>query len=379
MSIDFSVSAQAANLNQSLNTSTADSVMSGALFGHAAVTVESPMSLLADAAEELTFCVDTTDDFELSERKERKGTEDAMAERVELYRELMQQAGKSEELASMKERLRSSQGKENALREAQSHFPDPSDAWAALSDTLKEFETDESITSETLESIRAAIADLEASHGVAIQTGIHGALSAAGYVDAANLGGVDALRNLYRDTLCDFTTVEDAFTHLHETYGDADFDTAMTFLLQTLGNDLASSIPSMNETHLEHVNANLGQARLLQSAHSLCTNMLDRWVKVHDVTDSPLTSMSLLKQVVALRSENYLGAMHIDRIAAQAKAPDIEHEVLFLQEMLRMARNVPTQLFDGTQGRMRLIDAVQDAVDKAIEREDAFLAAQNEE
>lgn len=62
-------------------------------------------------------------------------------------------------------------------------------------------------------------------------------------------------------------------------------------------------------------------------------------------------------------------------LISKAKAPDIEREVLFLQELLNMTRNLPVQLFDGEQGRMKVIDAVQESVDAAIRREDEYLAS----
>ena len=49
---------------------------------------------------------------------------------------------------------------------------------------------------------------------------------------------------------------------------------------------------------------------------------------------------------------------------------------LFLQELLTTTRNFPTALFDDEQGRMKVLDAVQEAVDKAVEREDEYLAQQ---
>lgn len=378
MSFDFRVNAQVASttVGGAQGDRQAADAATGSLLGRTATVAESPMSLLADAAEELTFGADTTDDFELSERKERQSTEDALAERVQLYKELMHQAGKGQALDSMKDGLRARQGKEEALREALSHFPDPSDAWAALSDALREFEGDPDVAPGTLDGIRAAIAELEAAQGPAIRAGVQGALASAGF-DA--LGGADELRDLYRDTVCGFSSVEQVFAHLTERYGEASFDTAVDFLYRALGNDLASDAPSMESTHLESVNTSLGQLRLLHSAHALCADVMSRWERVHGVSDCPLTSRALLEQMVALRSENFLGAMHIERIATQARAPDIEHEVLFLQEMLRMARSVPPQLFNGVQGRMKLLDAVQEAVDKAIEREDAWLAAQDGE
>ena len=39
-----------------------------------------------------------------------------------------------------------------------------------------------------------------------------------------------------------------------------------------------------------------------------------------------------------------------------------------------MTRNLPIQLFDGEQGRMKVLDAVQESVDNAIQREDEYLA-----
>ena len=63
----------------------------GAFMGNAVVQQPSPESLLADAAEELTFSADTTDDFELEERKERDKIKKSEEDRVKLYQELMQE------------------------------------------------------------------------------------------------------------------------------------------------------------------------------------------------------------------------------------------------------------------------------------------------
>ena len=70
MSIDFSI--QHSQVQPTSRDTTASSAVTGSLFGNTATVVESPLSLLAEAAEELTFAADTTDDFELEER--RNGT-----------------------------------------------------------------------------------------------------------------------------------------------------------------------------------------------------------------------------------------------------------------------------------------------------------------
>ena len=359
MSIDFSVNNQMGQMATGA-ASSAGALAAGSLMGNAAVQVEDPMSLLADAAEELTFAADTTDEFELEDRKERERAEESLAERVKLYQDLMHEAGKAQDIDRLKDSLRAREGREKAAREALYRFPDPSDAYAALSDALESLSNDPSVDPAVLEDVRQGLAELEAEHGPRIRSGMQGALAAAGYAD---LDGTDNLRD-----------VNAAFAHIHEKYGDVGFDKAMDFLFNALSNDLATDVPSMETTHLENVHANLEQVRLLQSTHVQCERLLQRWESVHGVADAALTPMELLGDMVNLRNENFLGAMHIDRIAVKAKAPDIERQVLFLQELLNMTRNLPVRLFDGEQGRMKVLDAVQEAVDNAIQREDEYLA-----
>lgn len=376
MSIDTSLNTQATQFSQtSAASGTSSAAATGTLAGSKAVHVTNASSMLADAAEELTFAVDTTKEKTLADRKERKSEESRIAERVKMYEELMNQIGKAEDLGELKKALTNTADREEAREKAMSRFSDPSDAWAALKSTIEELKT-LGVSKDVLDALEGAAADIEKEFGpAAIQAGIHGALAAAGLADASELGGVTELQGLYRDTVCDFGTVEDAFDHLQTQYGEVNFDKALDFLTRTLSDDLASDLPTMDKSHLESVNANLGQVRLLQSTHALCQDLVNRWENVHGQKDTGLNSMDFMKSFVALRKENYLGATHIDRIAKAAKAPDIEHEVLFLQEMQRMSRNITPQLFNGTEGRMRIMDAIQDAVDNAIEREDEYLAS----
>lgn len=376
--IDFFVnSTQTAQMTGRVSAADSHTSATGTLMGQKAQLVDSPMDLLADAAEELTFGADTTDEFELEEREERDRAAEALEERVKLYQDLMHEAGKAEDIDRLKDGIRAKEGQESAIRQAKHRFPDPSDAWAALAEVLADLEKEEaaspgSVGEAVLSDVRAGLAELEKESGPQIRAGIQGALAAAGFSD---LGSSDELRGFYRQTVCDFQTVNDVFTHVLEKYGDVGFDKAMDFLFHALGNDLATDVPSMETTHLEYVQSSLGQVRLLQSAHVLCEKLLHRWETVH-ASKASCTSLELLGDIVNLRNEKFIGSLQIDRIMAKARPSDIEHEVLFLQELLNTARSFPSKLFDGDQGRMKVIDAIQESVDKAIEREDAFLASQ---
>ena len=375
--IDFFVNnTQTPHMTSSNAASGSHASVTGSLMGQEARLVNSPMDLLADAAEELTFAADTTDEFELEEREERDRAAEAMEERVKLYQDLMHETGKFQDIDNLKDSIRSREGQESTIRQAKSRFPDPSDAWAALSEILADLEKEEaaspgSVGADILADVRAGLAELEKESGPQIRAGIQAGLTAAGFTD---LGSADELRDLYRHTVCDFQTVNEVFAHILEKYGDIGFDRAMDFLFKALGNDLATDVPSMETTHLEHVQSNLGQVRLLQSAYALCEKMLQRWENVHGAKTS-FSAMELLGDIIALRNETFVGSLQIDRISSKANPPDLEHEILFLQELLNTARSFPSNLFDGDQGRMKVIDAIQESVDRAIEREDALLAS----
>ena len=352
---------------------TETSSVRGDFMGNAVTHVSSPESLLAEAAEELSFSVDTTDEFELEDRKERDRIKKSEEDRVKLYQELMHEAGKGEQINNLRDSLRNRADSRRALDKVREYFPDPSDAWAALrqmQEELRKEGADESL----LRDVDAAIAEMEERQGPEIRAGLHGALTAAGFAD---LGGSDEMRDFYRRTVCEFSSVNEVFAHVLEKYG-GNFEEAMNFLFAALSADMASDAPSMGRPHLESIHTSLGKVRLTQSAYRLCETMMDRWSNVHGVRPSSggLTALDLLGSIVDLREKRFLGAGQIEDILARAKAPDIEREVLFLQELLKTTRDFPTALFDDEQGRMKVLDAVQEAVDRAVEREDEYLAQQ---
>ena len=356
MSIDFSI--QHSQVQPTSRDTTASSAATGSLFGNEATVVESPLSLLAEAAEELTFAADTTDDFELEERKERDEIKEAMEERIKKYQEMMRGAREVQKIKDLKGFLDSRTEKEEALRQLRRFFPDPSEAWAALKDIYDELSATPDTPPETLRVLNEALEELERN--------------ARGF---EGLGDTGALGSFYRETVCHFEDVNSLYDHIQKTYGK-DFDAAMDFLYKALASDLAADVPSMETSHLEHVNGSLGELRQLQSARSLCARLLERWSSVHGIRHCPLDDMTLLGKVLDLRKERYISGNHISRLAEEAGAPDIERKVLFLQELLNTARSFAPSLFDGNEGRMKVLDAVQDAVDAAIAEEDAWLAEQ---
>lgn len=369
MSVDGINASFQTNFAQNTSASQAADGAKGLFMGHTVQVQTSPASLLADAAEELGFSVDRTKDYELHQRKQRE-TSDIGRKLLERFQAMMQEAGKGEAMDRLKQALKSAADRESMSKMLQEAFPDPADGWAALQAAIDAFDADPTVTDTQKNTLKGLSDEYMRDHAQAIKLGLQGALASA---DFPEVGGMDAGRDLYRNTVGEFSSVNEVFAEIQKNYGNH-FDKAMDFLFTAISNDIDSDHPSMGKTHLESVHEKLAMVRLTHSAYTLCSELLDRWANVHNVK-TPLSAMDLLGDVVALRGKNYLGASSIDAICRKAMPPDIEREVLFLQELLTTVRKFPIPLFDDESGRMTVMDAVQSAVDQAIQREDDWLAS----
>ncbi|MDR2164530.1 MAG: type III secretion system gatekeeper subunit SctW [Zoogloeaceae bacterium] len=346
----------------------------GNLAGYAVSVSRDPVSTLADAAEELTFGVDNTKELALKERKSKEGVNASLLDKVKQYQELMDKAGRSENLQLLYAYLKNNRDPRAALQKARESFGDPSQAWAALRQALEDLQGE--APTAALDAIREALKQLEAEEGARIRAGITGALE-AGRLANPELGEPLEAGAVYRQAAGDLHDSPEAmFAFILEKYGMEHFEAGLDFLFRSLGSDLASDQPSFEKAHLESVGNSLGQARILNGAHALLGRLLDRWTAVHGVENCAWKPMSLLKEVLALKADHYLSARNLDPVVKDAKPPDIEHEVLFLQELLNTSRQFSPLFFGGVEERMKFIDAVQEAVDHAVAREDEWLARQ---
>lgn len=344
----------------------------GVFLGHAVKVAESPASLLADAAEELGFSVDRTKDYELERRKERSGVDDAKR-LFELCQRLMEKAGKSEKLNDLIEHLKHADGRKALERAIEEAFPDPTDRWTAMRSTLEAFEGDPSVPEHLTAELRSLSDNYFKENAVAVRLGIPAALASEHFPEA---GSVDEARDLYRETVGEFSSVSEVHAEIRAKYGDR-FEAALDFLFAAIGADIASETPSTGRAHLESVHAKLGLVRLAQSGWKICEDLLTRWRTVHG-GETPLDASTLLGDLLALRERGPIAPGRIEAICAKARPRDIEHEVLFAQELLGALRKFPSALFEDDAGRMSVLDAVQSHVDATIAREDEWLASLDE-
>lgn len=201
-------------------------------------------------------------------------------------------------------------------------FSGPFGRVGGLAESLETLDREGHVDAGVLDGIRAAMDELQKRKARPSAPAFRGHWRLGNVVI---LGQPEDLRDMYRQTVLEFGTVNDVFAHILERHGEAGFERPW-ILFRALGNDLSSDAPSMDKTHLESVHASLGQVRLLQSAHTLCDAMLQRWENVHGVAgvrDGSEAHGSSWRDRGVTRNERFLGPMHIDRITARSKAPDI--------------------------------------------------------
>lgn len=345
----------------------------GKLIGKAVVQVVTPQSIFQDSMEELSFTLNKSGDYALKNRKERGRTDRSMKERLKAYRKLAGESADAKESAEeLAHAVEERPDRENILREAAERHEEPAEAWAALEearDTLRQKGADPAV----LRELDEALAIMNMRYGAAIRAGVTGALTAA--QDYVSLGSPQDLGATYRKAALEFTGTRALYAYVQEKYG-GDFDSAVNFLYASLAADMACDEPSADRASLESVNTSFGKLRSFQSAHAQCAAQMQRWDEIHQVHGCGMTGTGLLGKVLDMGEQSFVGASQADGIAREAGAPDIERRILFLQELQQSVRAFSPLVFDSAEGRSRVLDAVQGAVDNAVAEEDALLAAQ---
>ena len=346
----------------------------GKLIGRAVVQVVTPQSIFEDSVEELSASLNRSSDYALKNRKERSRTDSSMKERLKAFRRVAEEnaADEGKALEELSQAIVGKPDREDILKEALERHEEPAEAWASLEEVRGQL-AEKGADPHVLTELDEALVLMEMRYGAAIRAGVTGALVAAqGYV---SLGSPLELGSTYRKAVLEFTGTMALYAHVQENYG-GDFDKAVHFLYASLTADMACDEPSVDKASLESVNTSLGKLRSFQSAHAQCDSQMRRWQEIHHVHNCGMTGIDLLGKVLSLGGQTFIGASQVDDIAREAAATNVEHRILFLQELQRNIRTFSPLVFDNADGRTRVLDAVQGAVDNAVAEEDALLASE---
>jgi len=333
-------------------------------FGGLTMQVTDAVSLVANCAEEAGFAMSEREELRLSERKLKpRGPDLERLEQVQKYTELMDRQGKKDQLEGFIAGLSAKKGQSpgDVVKEALKFFKDPADAYAALAYAGKALgqPLDQGVFAEAMDQLE----DLE---GKKIQHRLAAGVTA---LEFEGLGEADGLKELYSRTVMDLGSPGEVYERILKDYGADRFEEALDFLNRTLGKDMAATSSSTDKVRLSGISRDLGVVRQLYGLNAQCRALHEKIMPVSG-EDSPLTVSRLAQEVLKLRDARFVGAFDIEAIADKAGIKAIEDRIRFFQEFSTMARNLSETLFSDGNGRLSLIEAVQNALDDAIGVED---------
>ncbi len=78
----------------------------------------------------------------------------------------------------------------------------------------------------------------------------------------------------------------------------------------------------------------------------------------------------LMKEIIPLKDQRFVDGSKILTIVDRFGIQDLEAKIYFLRELHSIVRKLPLKIFSDDQSRFRLLAALQDALDTAIDEEE---------
>lgn len=345
----------------------------GVYRGEQVVKLPSQASLLEDAFEELTDIISEDEEKDFSKREVEEGklsdtleralTLKGMEEILDSLTDLRQ--GELERVLRQLLHMRDAHSRE--LRErARQEFKDPSHQYAALKalvNTLRE----SGAPAARIEAAEGALQQLMDEEGAAVRAGINITKIADGFADA-QLGNVQGLRESYRDAVLDYQNISAAYASLVEKYGAAELPKAIKFLIKALGADMSALGASISKTKLNAILDDMYRLEVLTGLLEKCDKLVEQ--SRESGAASGLRGSDLLKEVLDLQQNKWLRPEQISPLPTKFGITDIEQEIVFLSKFKELTRLIPLKAYTEQEQRQRLLDAIQLALDDAVEREE---------
>jgi len=281
MSLDanFRAQVQAFSTKQGVEASFVESTRQEGLFSGQKVVEVDARSLLADAAEEMTFALSEKVEKKLSERN--AGSKSHLrASATEIAERFVNMMADSQSGRKLHEFMDALMGKgdptEAEVRQLVSRFfGDESDQFAALS-YAEEVLSAEGGHDPLLAAVREAKAKLLEQAGEAIRAGINAASEAMRFAKTG-LEGAEALRDLYRFAVLGGQSITQLYESIMERYGPGRFGKTLEFLLRAAGSDLDGReiAPSVEPARLQAAIDDIFHVQSLGNLHRALGEVLD--------------------------------------------------------------------------------------------------------
>lgn len=333
------------------------------------LTVKDAASVLADAAEEISL--HHSEKAESKRHDERRikaegSPQQMLVEQINAYLEAARGEQTPEQLAQLAKRMQSSQ--ENPRELARQQSRDPSHQYALLQHALADGQAS-GASAEALERLQDAIADLEWEAGPQIRAGLNTMGVAR---EGASVPEAGTFQQTYRDIVLGDATLAQTLKLALDRLGGASGDAlaqGLTKLIKALGADLSATRPSTDANRLQALVQDLYQLEVAVTVLDGCRDLAANLAARHGVNS--LAPVDLMKDLVTISGEKWVGASRFNSLADGAGARDTGARITFLTATKALLREMPPKVFADGDVRQSILNAAQDALDAAIEREDS--------
>ncbi len=334
------------------------------------VEVDDPLADLTDSAEELTFSRDNSRATKLADRKQ-KSSEALSEENLRRIKKALETVMQSDEakgnaLRAMLQRFKQGDADADvilsALRQSGGHCA----SWYALLLNA----ADEEDFPEFKQKLTDAAAKLYAQN----KSDIDAVLNSLGAIEDETFAHPLAISESYAELAAQSTDPEQILAFIEQKFGKSSIGAGMDAMFKALAADLSAAEPSRDTELLNNLAGYLTKTRILYSSIGQTENLVDRLSSVHSLKTGNLTGADMLHRMLELSKSRFVTTMQVHALySSDVKPKDPEQAVLVGQEILKLVRTLPIEVFDSLEGRNHLLDGVQKHVDELIDAEDAWL------
>lgn len=354
---------------------------SGILQGMEVQLAESPLSALQDAADEMTSAFSTrVQEKNLRERKMLAGNEGTLArERVQemlktLWSDERGREGVGDE-ADLLELAKAILKQPGCARQAVREFADqPSTQYLTLlevAELIDSGQAGEDPGGVALLAVREAAAELLAERGPEIRADLN-AFDAAQTLPS---GEAAPFRSAYRDVVLAADSLTAVLRHVLDAVQGSegqDFKRVLDTMVSALGMDLAAARPSTDPVRLRSLVSDLFHLEVVSTVIDGCGALSALLTRRHGA--APFEPTRLAADLVALSGERWLDASRFTRLTENFGTREpATCAIDFLSGARKALKDMPVQVFATPDARAAAIDAVQSAIDEAVEREESGL------
>lgn len=353
------------SLGQQPGLSTDVQPQTSSQLGEMTALVSDEVSTLGDAAEELSLhMAEKTEEKHHAERKVKaeRPVEVLNASEIVEMLEQSKDADAQEKLTELTKKILEGQGSPRQL--AGQSFGDVTQQYLGLQYALREGER-QGAAPETLEAIRDALADMEVESGPQIRAGLNTLGSASEF--AADAQGVLHFQNTYRDIVLGENSLAKTLELALQRFGSQDVARGLSQLVTALGQDLAAARPSTDPRRLQALTGDLYHLQVAVTVLDGCGELSGKLqAGGHDQIDS----QRLMRDLVGISGEKWVSESRFTNLAQQHGVVSPEGRVTFLSGIKAMMRELPLQVYPDTDTRQSILNAVQEALDIAIDAEE---------